>query len=246
MTVDTSNEVSPPPTLPKSTPGIRFSLLALAAGAVAFAALHPLDAAVNGWLSNVHLTGDFKREWEALQQFGQGVSIVVIALTIFLLDPARRARLFDLALALAAVGLTVTLMKNFIGRPRPKFNDPGTFLFPWGTYPIPHKDGATINVHAWDWSSPSHAQLWSMPSSHTAFAVVMAMFLSTLYPRIRWLVAALALTVAAGRLVFDAHWLSDVVAGATIATAIGWPILRQSSGVRLVQKLRPGAGPVGV
>ncbi|MDP1660912.1 MAG: phosphatase PAP2 family protein [Phycisphaerales bacterium] len=216
--------------------------MALAAGAVAFAALHPFDTSVNGWLSHVRLSGDIKREWEALQQFGQGVSIVLISLTVILLDPARRARLFDLALALAAVGLTVTLMKNLIGRPRPKFNDADTFLYPWGTYPVQFKDGTTLNVHAWDWSSPSHAQLWSMPSSHTAFAVVMALFLSTLYPRIRWLVAFLALTVAAGRLVFDAHWLSDVVAGAAIAVAVGWPILKQSRGVRLLQRLKPATG----
>ena len=200
----------------------------LLAGTAAFFALHPFDAAAARTLDGLKLSGDFRREWQALQQFGQGVSSSIIALVIFLLDraPARRARLLDFGLALALVGLTVTAMKLLIGRPRPKFGDPHTFLFPWGTYPVQGgAGGTTINAHAWDLSIPSHAQLWSMPSSHTAFAVVTALFIAVMYPRLRWLACTLALTVAAGRLVFDAHWLTDVTTGAAVALAVAWPIL---------------------
>lgn len=197
------------------------------AGTVAFVALHPLDATLNDALDGLKLSGDIRREWQALQQFGQGVSICIIALVVYLLDrePARRRRLIDFGLALAAVGIVVTAMKWLIGRPRPKFGDPHTFLFPWGTYPVKGPDGSTINAHAWDLTAPSHAQLWSMPSSHTAFAVVTALFLALMYPRLKWLAVGLALIVAAGRLVFDAHWLTDVTTGATVALAVAWPLL---------------------
>jgi membrane-associated phospholipid phosphatase len=240
LAIDTSNEVSPRRSAGTGSriAGLPAPLFLLLVGVFAFAILHPLDATVNGWLQDLRPHGDLKREWEALQQFGQGVSIVIISLTLFLLDPPRRARLLDLALALALVGMSVTAMKWLIGRPRPTFDDARTFLFPWGTYPVKLDDGSTVNAHAWDWSVPTHAQLWSMPSSHTAFAVTTALFLAILYPRIRWLVAFLALTVAAGRLVFDAHWLSDVVTGATVAAAIAWPVIAGGWGMRLAQRLR--------
>lgn len=215
-------------------------LVILAVGIVAFFIFHPLDATVNGWLRGLSLAGDVRREWSALQQFGQGVSIAIIAIVIILLEPVRRTRLFDLALALVAVGITVTAMKWLIGRPRPTLNDASTFLFPWNTYPIdaPPPGGPIIHAHAWDLSAPTHAQLWSMPSSHTAFAVVMALFLAVLYPKLRWLVVFLALTVGAGRLVFDAHWLTDVLAGATVAAAVAWPVMTAGLGVRLAAKCR--------
>ncbi|HYD01870.1 MAG TPA: phosphatase PAP2 family protein, partial [Phycisphaerales bacterium] len=167
--------------------------------------------------------------------------------------PPRRARLLDLGLALLAVGIVTLAMKLFIGRPRPRLGDHSTFLFPTGTYPVPVGEGGaaggTVQLHAWDLSAPSHAQLWSMPSSHTAFAVGMAIFLAVLYPRLRWLVVALALIVAGGRLVFDAHWLTDVIAGATVSAAVAWPIIRGKAGVRLAARFRhprAAAAPVEI
>ncbi|MFT3684302.1 MAG: phosphatase PAP2 family protein [Phycisphaerales bacterium] len=214
--------------------GLPIPAVILLAGLVAFFALHPLDPVVNNWLESATdpktgwlRGGDIRREWSALQQFGQGTSIALIAIIIYLLDarPHRRARLLDFALALGAVGLTVTAMKWFIGRPRPKFNDPSTILWPWGTYDVPLKDGSHASIHAWDLSKAGDAQLWSLPSSHTAFAVVTALFLALMYPRIRWVALFLAAVVAGGRLVFDAHWLTDVTTGAAVAAAVAWPIL---------------------
>lgn len=208
----------------------------LIAGLIACLALHPFDSAVYSSLSTLQLPGDVRREWNALQQFGQGTSIALLALIIYLLDKPRRARLFDFALALAVVLITVNVMKLFIGRPRPVLNDASTFLLPWGTYPIKLADGSIMQAHAWDLTAPTHAQLWSMPSAHTAAAFVTALFIAALYPPIRWIAAFLALTVAAGRLVFEAHWLSDVIAGAAISAAIAWPVIHGQLGMALARK----------
>ncbi|HZW06063.1 MAG TPA: phosphatase PAP2 family protein [Phycisphaerales bacterium] len=226
-------------------------LVILIAGGLLFAAAYPVESVVQERLEGLSLPGDIRREWEALQQFGQGVSVAIVSLVVFLLDPRRRGRLLDLGLALLAVGVVTLMMKLLIGRPRPRLGDHSSFLFPGGTYPVP-VDGAgtgTVELHAWDLTAPSHAQLWSMPSSHTAFAVAMAIFLAVLYPKLRWLLAGLATVVAAGRLVFDAHWLTDVIAGATVSAAVTWPIVRSSAGTRLttrVRRARPSPTPTPI
>ncbi|MBY0307724.1 MAG: phosphatase PAP2 family protein [Phycisphaerales bacterium] len=241
MNIDTSSEVS------RSRPRWGVPAALLAAGLLAFFALRPLDPVVESWVASARdggwLTGDLRREWSALQQFGQGTSIALIALIVYLLDTRRerRARLLDFALALAVVGVAVTAMKWFIGRPRPKLGDPHTILWPWGTYPVPQRDGTTLTMHAWDFPAAANAKLWSLPSSHTAFAAVTALFLALMYPRVAWVAAFLAVVVGAGRLVFDAHWLTDVTTGAAVALALAWPVLTARP---LSRRFDPAARPL--
>jgi membrane-associated phospholipid phosphatase len=196
--------------------------------------LQPYDGRVNTALSGLRLPGDVRRELGTLQQFGQGAAVVLVAAVVMLLDRARRHRLLDYALALALLGAVVTAMKGLVGRPRPVLGDPNTILGPFGTYPI-ERDGQVYLAHAWDLSKPISSDLWSMPSSHTAFGVAMAVFLASLYPRLVWVVVPLAVLVGFGRLVFDAHWLTDVLAGAALGWLVAYPVMRRSLGVRLVR-----------
>jgi membrane-associated phospholipid phosphatase len=62
----------------------------------------------------------------------------------------------------------------------------------------------------------------SMPSGHTTTVFALACCLSELYPRGRILWFAYALTIAFSRIIVDAHYLSDVVAGAFL----GWLTVR--------------------
>ena len=209
------------------------SLLGLALlglGALVF----PWDGPLSDSARSLRLGGDLRRELEALQQFGQGASILLVCLFIWALDPPRRRRLLDYALAIGLTALVVMPMKLLVGRPRPKFGDPQHILGPLGVYPVSDEVGLR---HAWEVGSGISSDLWSMPSSHTAYAVVLAVFLGTLYPRVRAIVFGLALLVGVCRVLFGAHYPSDVLVGAGVALLVAPPIVRSSRGVRLLDWL---------
>ncbi len=216
------------------------ALLSLAVGAVGFIVVHPFDLRILEHVSSVgaSLGGDLRRELFAWQQYGQGFAIIVTALLIWLLDPPRRRRLLDLGLAVALAQVASSAGKMLIGRPRPRpeFMDPHSFPGPLGMYPI-RVDGQWRLVHAWDRAAGAGADLWSMPSSHTLFAVMFSAVLSVLYPRARWVFAGLAVMVCIARVLFGAHWPTDVVVGAAVGLAIGWSVARNGWGVRLLDWL---------
>ncbi len=76
-----------------------------------------------------------------------------------------------------------------------------------------------------------------MPSSHTAYAVVMTVFLSSLYPRLRPLTISLAALVGVCRVVLGAHYPSDVVAGAVLGYVVARRAFTGGWGERLLQRL---------
>lgn len=202
-----------------------------------FFVVHPFDRAISDGAARLadSLKGDISRELFAWQQYGQGIAIIVAVLIVWLQDTARRRRLLDLGLALLIAQVVSTGGKMLIGRPRPRpgFDDPNTFLTPWGEYPIV-VHGKTALVHAWDTKAGAGTDLWSMPSSHTLFAAVLSVFLATLYPRLRGVVLSLTLLVGFGRVLFDAHWPTDVVVGGAAGWLIGRCVVPSYAGVRLL------------
>jgi membrane-associated phospholipid phosphatase len=210
-------------------------LLPALAGIAAVVVVFPFDAdlsrAATRLAAQPWFSGDVRRELTAWQQYGQGTALLVAALFIWLLDPPRRRRLLDLGLAAGLAQLVSSVGKTLVGRPRPVFGDPRTILGPWGEYPVRGADGGWRLVHAWERSA---ADLWSMPSSHTLFAVVLSVFLGTLYPRARPLVWALAAVVGVARVLLGAHWPTDVLAGAAAGWLIGRAVVPRYAGVRLV------------
>lgn len=212
-------------------------------GLLAFGLLLPFDAAVSRaamWI-NANLGGDPRRELLALQQYGQLTVSLLVALIVWIIDPARRAKLFNWAVAWALAAALVFPMKWLIGRPRPRFGDgslhPYEFLGPWGAWPLGlDRAGNPRGVrHAWELWAPISSDLHSMPSSHTAYAVVMSLVLARLYLKLRPVLLALAAIVAACRILFGGHYLTDVVIGAAcgaiavrLAFDAGWgPKLHQ-------------------
>lgn len=196
--------------------------------------LLPWDGAISRAARSLGLGGDVRREFETWQQYGQGVSMIFAAAVIALLDPRRRRRLLDLAAAAVVTAIVVNFIKMFVGRPRPKFDDPERFLWPTGLHPIPRGDGTTFLAHAYDVGKGISSDLWSMPSSHTAYAVVLSMFLAALYPKLRGLVWGMAAFVGVARVVTGAHWPTDVIVGAAVGYIFARAAVYELWGVRFI------------
>ena len=209
--------------------------LPLVVGTVLVVVLIPFDGAISRFATRLNPRGDLRRELETVQQYGAISSLLLTVAVIWLMDPARRRRLLDLGAAAALAGLTVALMKALVGRPRPRFDDPLYFLGPFGVYPLPAQAGVRSTPelhHAWEIFGNISGDLWSFPSSHTAYAVALSVFLSALYPRLRPLAVVLAVVVGVCRVLLGAHYPSDVVAGAAVGLAISGPAVRGLWGVR--------------
>ena len=190
-------------------------------GLIATLLLYPLDPWFHGLITaggtrdSLPIGGDIRRELEALQQFGQGGMTILVALAIWLLAPPNRRRLLDWLAAIAIAAVLAFAGKMLLGRPRPVLDEPELFLGPFGMYPLPTDEGPVM-THAWAFWQDGVSKLWSMPSSHTVYAVVAAAVLSAWYPRLKPLMIAMAVLVAFARIAFGAHYPADVAAGAAV------------------------------
>ncbi|MFN0134329.1 MAG: phosphatase PAP2 family protein [Phycisphaerales bacterium] len=194
-------------------------------GAVATAIVLPIDEFVVRRAARVWASfgGDIKRELEAIQQYGQFTAILLIALVIWLQDLVRRERLRVLVPVMLAAAALVYPAKLLVGRPRPKLDDPWHFLGPLGTYPT-----SRGMMHAWEFWAKGASEIWSMPSSHTTYAVAFSLFLAWMYPRLRTLVLVLAGVVGVCRVLTGAHYPSDVVVGAALGAIAAGVVLRRA------------------
>jgi undecaprenyl-diphosphatase len=111
---------------------------------------------------------------------------------------AMQVSLFVLA-AVAVTGIAVSLIKNSIGRARPKhFEALGSFDFTPFAF---------------------QADFAAFPSGHATTIFALATAVAILWPRLRYIVLAAALIVAASRFLIGAHYLSDVLAGTAFGIA---------------------------
>jgi membrane-associated phospholipid phosphatase len=144
--------------------------------------------------------------------FGHGLGVAWILLTAYVLDVHQRLRLPRIVVAVIAAGMSANLGKLAIGRIRPR-------------------ELAVDRV--WDsfvgWFPGFHSEIppgltssdcQSMPSGHAAVATALALGLSLLYPRGRWLFACFAVLASLQRIETCAHYLSDTLAGASLACLI--------------------------
>lgn len=212
------------------------------------AALVPVDGAVSSLFARHKVGGDVKRELEMLQQFGAISSLVIVSVLIVLLDRGRVRSLADLFAAAGLTALGANILKMCIGRLRPRtaplLDDPLTFCWPWTTSSLT-RDGITTERHAWEfWNAGSLklADLWSMPSSHTAAAVALAMFLLRQYPALRPFCIVMVVIVGCARVVLHAHFPSDVVIGAGLGWVVSSWVLSGGVGQRVLNLVRP-VGP---
>ncbi len=198
----------------------------------------PFDAIISRMLTSLPLGPDFRLELRTLQQYGQLSTTVVGLVVIWLVDPARRRQLLDWGVAIGVTSLACFVLKICAGRPRPKFGDPTTFVGLWRAYPFPsHEQGIALR-YSWDLTSRHSWDLWSMPSSHTAVAAVMSVFLYVLYPRLRPFCIAMVIIVGCGRVLFHEHYLTDVLVGAVVGYVLARRVIGEHWGMRASDWIR--------
>lgn len=192
-------------------------LLTLILAAVVAAALFGLDHPLARWTAH---GGEGLRDiFGVITWFGQG-GVVLVPCGLFLLACLwLRPRLPSLAaslkravggaallfLAVASAGIVDDLLKLVFERARPKLwlnGDPAGFF-----------------------SGHFGSNYQSFPSGHTATSVAAAVVLGQIFPRWRAEFAGFAVLIAVSRVMLDAHYVSDVAAGAAVGALIALFVL---------------------
>ena len=192
--------------------GLATSLLVAAAMVFADAQLATASKQLPGWAYPAfEFITDFGKSGWFLWPTGI-VLAAIAALTAPALAPLSRLVLAAIAVrtgflfaAIAVPSLFATIIKRLIGRARPHV----------GTEADPFLYGQLV------W----RADYASMPSGHATTAFAAAIAVGLLWPRLRPLMLIYAVIIAVSRVVLDAHYLSDVIAGAFVGS-IGALIVR--------------------
>jgi membrane-associated phospholipid phosphatase len=136
--------------------------------------------------------------------FALGLSMVLVAvyfIRVFALGKTRLSSLYPVFVAMSVMGtwFLAHVLKMLFGRMRP------LMLFEYGQY------GFTWFRSGYDYNS--------FPSGHAAIAFGLWLALAALGPRYRLLFIAAAVLLASTRVLTAAHFVSDVVFSALLATA---------------------------
>jgi membrane-associated phospholipid phosphatase len=161
------------------------------------------------------LRGDARRILKLSEFFAHGMSVVVVLWATWVMARHFRRHLLRLLMCAAWPPMIVHGIKTVIIRRRPtSYLD--DLLVP--NYPA-------TNSHTWrgvafgdDWNLIYQSQ--SFPSAHTALVVGFAIGLCWLYPKGKYLFISLACLASLQRIVFHAHWPSDVLASVAVALLV--------------------------
>lgn len=172
------------------------------------------DLPVAQFVKSRGLSGELRRLVRLSEAFAWGGTVALIVLAAVLLDPRGWRIAPRLVVCAAGSGILADCCKLLWGRWRPMAapldgDVLGTFvtwLPAWRVDLLDLKYG--------------HA-LQSFPSGHVATAAGLAVALSMLYPRGRWLFVALAVLAAVQRIEAQAHFASDVLAAAALGCLVG-------------------------
>ena len=115
--------------------------------------------------------------------------IIIVLISFFLFNKKKRKWALPLGLGIISSYMITYILKFIIARPRP-LGISMNFLF--------------------------HLPDYSFPSAHAAVAFAALPVLNKTYPKLKWLWILSVLFIAFSRIYIQAHYLSDVVAGAFI------------------------------
>lgn len=165
-----------------------------------------IDLPLAQWIRNKGLPGGLKKLFELAEVFGHGAGAMAILLTAWVLAPSQRLRLPRAIGATYLAGLGANVVKLCLARARPHAVDRLLDISVMDTF------------HGWFPGLANSSGWQGFPSSHTAVAAGLAVGLSWVFPRGKWLFAAFAVLAAGQRIASGNHFLSDVLWGA----ATGW------------------------
>lgn len=192
----------------------RLALAAAILVVAAIAAFH-VDCSVAQWFKLRQGPRYFHDLSAICELFGRAECVLLVAILIWRLDPARLWAIPGLATTALLSGLAADGVKMLIARARPHHFD---FLGSvWSSF------GPWLPLGSL--GSPNQ----SFPSAHTATATGLAIALMVVYPSARGLFCMAPILVAYQRMDCGAHFFSDVLCGAAagclvaaVAIRAGW------------------------
>lgn len=141
-----------------------------------------------------------------LEELGKSHWILVYCLVTIAIawrsmrDVAHRHIEFFLSVAIS--GIAANIIKVIACRPRPILM-------------------LTEGITQWDPLAFRMEYLWnSFPSGHATTGLAIAISGSAAWPRLRWFFWPLGIAIAFGRMIVDAHYLSDVIAGSVLGAVV--------------------------
>ncbi len=176
------------------------------------------DLALSGSRNGEAIPGDIRRIVELSEIFAHGFGAALVLIIIWQLMPDYRNRLRTLAAIIFVPGLVAQGIKRVVARRRPisyQGETPEEGLFP------------NSIVDTWAGFSPNGEYIYeSFPSAHATGAIALAIGLSWLFPRGKYIFFTLACLASFQRISSGAHWVSDVVAGVGLAVLVSFFVFK--------------------
>jgi membrane-associated phospholipid phosphatase len=171
-----------------------------------------IDLPIARYFREHPVRGELRTFFRLAEVFAQGGGVLMVIGAVVSLD-RRSYRLLPRLIASAyGTGLVADLLKLLYGRMRPETI--GSFAS------IDSVSDTFCGLAVWlqapSWTAALSRDLQSMPSGHAATAAGLACALCRLYPRATPYFIAMAVLACCQRVLFEAHFVSDVLAGASI------------------------------
>lgn len=169
----------------------------------------PYDAAITGAINMTGETGDLRRIMALSEIFAHGFGVLIAIAFVLVFAPEKARRVPRLLSCLVLTAFSIHLIKHLVVRRRPQ-------SFP----EVPE-----LAAESWWLSNGGDNLVWnseylmqSFPSGHSATAFCLALALCWMFPRGKYLFFSLAIMAMLQRVMFLAHWPSDCLFGAAVAT----------------------------